>query len=252
MLSQAIRTTPTLTTGTRRRVLPLGASKAVRGVASTKALQKERGPATKKVAARESLSVTSPSPLSRRHGERGSQRRSLPMVVRSASAAGENTFEDIPESELSIVEPVGVGLRRDLKARLPSYLSDYKDGLNLKCLASTLFMFFACLAPAVAFGSLLSVKTAGAMGALEMLVSTSICGMVYAIFSGQPVTIIGSTGPVLAFTAIMYSTCIEMSLPFLSTVSHCHLSSLLIIRTIVPFLFVRAVVRDFECCVSNL
>ena len=124
---------------------------------------------------------------------------------------------EIPESELSVVESVGVGLRRDLATRLPVYWSDIKDGLNLKCLAATMFMFFACLAPAVAFGSLLSLKTNGAMGALEMLLSTSICGMVYSIFSGQPVTIIGSTGPVLAFTAIMYSTCQEMALPFLST-----------------------------------
>ena len=120
-------------------------------------------------------------------------------------------------NNLKIVEPAFVGLRRDLKQRLPFYVSDYVEGLNLKCVASTLFMFFACLAPAVAFGSLLNVKTQGAMGALEMLVSTSICGMVYALFSGQPVTIIGSTGPVLAFTAIMYSTCQQFALPFLST-----------------------------------
>ncbi|QDZ18435.1 bicarbonate transporter [Chloropicon primus] len=135
-----------------------------------------------------------------------------PGRVRASAAA-----EEIPESELSIVETPFVGLKRDLKQRLPFYVSDYTEGLNLKCLASTLFMFFACLAPAVAFGSLLNVKTQGAMGALEMLVSTSICGMVYALFSGQPVTIIGSTGPVLAFTAIMYSTCQQMALPFLST-----------------------------------
>mmetsp|Transcript_520 Transcript_520/g.1980 ORF Transcript_520/g.1980 Transcript_520/m.1980 type:complete len:545 (-) Transcript_520:70-1704(-) len=125
--------------------------------------------------------------------------------------------DDTDVNNLKIVEPAFVGLRRDLKQRLPFYVSDYVEGLNLKCVASTLFMFFACLAPAVAFGSLLNVKTQGAMGALEMLVSTSICGMVYALFSGQPVTIIGSTGPVLAFTAIMYSTCQQFALPFLST-----------------------------------
>ena len=133
---------------------------------------------------------------------------------RAPRAAGS---DDTDVNNLKIVEPAFVGLRRDLKQRLPFYVSDYVEGLNLKCVASTLFMFFACLAPAVAFGSLLNVKTQGAMGALEMLVSTSICGMVYALFSGQPVTIIGSTGPVLAFTAIMYSTCQQFALPFLST-----------------------------------
>lgn len=132
--------------------------------------------------------------------------------VRPLSAAAE---EDI--DSLSIVEAPLAGIRRDLRVRMPHFWSDFGDGFNLKCLASTLFMFFACLAPAVAFGSLLAVKTNGAMGALEMLVSTSICGMIYSVFSGQPVTIIGSTGPVLAFTAIMYSTCQELALPFLST-----------------------------------
>jgi len=122
----------------------------------------------------------------------------------------------IPESELSIVEPLGVGLKRDWNQRAPYFVSDITDGLNLKCLASTLFMFFACLAPAIAFGSLLMVKTQGTMGALEMVLSTSGCGMLYALLSGQPVTIIGSTGPVLAFTAIMYSTCQQLGgIPFL-------------------------------------
>ena len=88
------------------------------------------------------------------------------------------------------------------------------DGLNLKCLASILFMTFACLAPAVAFGGLLDVQTQGAMGAFEMILATSICGSVYAVTSGQPMTIIGSTGPVLAFTTILYSVSQQMGLPF--------------------------------------
>jgi hypothetical protein len=200
--------------GTTTR-LPLNVATQEKGAmrrvgVTSKALQRKgRHARSSNRVARESARTIQVNDALRREGKRF-------VVARSASAAGEG-FQDFPESELSIVEPVGVGLKRDLKVRMPTYISDYKDGFNLKCLASTLFMFFACLAPAVAFGSLLSVKTAGAMGALEMLVSTSICGMIYALFSGQPVTIIGSTGPVLAFTAIMYSTCMSMGLPFLST-----------------------------------
>jgi len=139
-------------------------------------------------------------------------RRRPPPTASPPRAAAEPA-----ENELQLVEPLGVGLRRDLRQRLPFYGSDWADGLNLKTVAACCFMFFSCLAPAVAFGSLLELKTAGAMGALEMLLSTSVCGMVYALFSGQPVTIIGSTGPVLAFTAIMFSTCQQMHLPFLAT-----------------------------------
>ena len=159
---------------------------------------------------------SSSSPLAvmatRRERQAAASHRANRIVSARAAAA---VPEEIPESELSIVEAAGVGLKRDLRTRLPSYLSDFKDGFNIKCLASTCFMFFACLAPAVAFGSLLQVKTQGVMGALEMLVSTSICGMTYAIFSGQPVTIIGSTGPVLAFTAILYEVAQRFAVPFL-------------------------------------
>ena len=115
----------------------------------------------------------------------------------------------------ALLEPVGEGLRRDFRGRfLPNLASDLADGLNLKCLASVLFMAFACLAPAVAFGGLLEVQTQGAMGAFEMITATSLCGCVYALCSGQPMTIIGSTGPVLAFTTILYSVSQQMGLPF--------------------------------------
>lgn len=40
----------------------------------------------------------------------------------------------------------------------------------------------------------------------QMIAATALCGMVYAAFAGQPLTIIGSTGPVLAFIAVLYKT----------------------------------------------
>jgi len=43
-----------------------------------------------------------------------------------------------------------------------------------------------------------------------MIAATAVCGMVYAAFAGQPLTIIGSTGPVLAFIAVLYKTSIRM------------------------------------------
>ena len=41
-------------------------------------------------------------------------------------------------------------------------------------------------------------------GAIEMLVAGSLCGLTYAMFSGQPLTIIGATGPLLIFETILY------------------------------------------------
>ncbi len=70
-------------------------------------------------------------------------------------------------------EPLGKGILRDYKARLPLYASDIKDGLNTQCLAATLFLFFACLSPAVGFGGLFAAATDGAIGTIEMVSSTA-------------------------------------------------------------------------------
>mgnify|MGYP002630891905 CR=1 FL=1 len=110
-------------------------------------------------------------------------------------------------------------LKADIRRRLPHYAADFKDGLRFKSLASTLFLFFACLAPSVAFGGLLSVMTNGEIGVVEMLLSTGLCGVIYALFSGQPLTIIGCTGPVMIFMGIFYSVCESYGVPYLPTLA---------------------------------
>jgi len=50
------------------------------------------------------------------------------------------------------------GLIHDVKHRYSSYLSDFKDALHIQCLASTIFLFFACITPIVTFGGLMGQK----------------------------------------------------------------------------------------------
>lgn len=107
------------------------------------------------------------------------------------------------------------GLRLDIARRLPRYVSDIRDGLHSKCIAATFFLFFACLAPAVTFGGIMAVETAEEIGAVEMIVATALCGIVYSLFSGQPLIILGGTGPMLVFTAILYRMCQQAGVPFL-------------------------------------
>lgn len=107
------------------------------------------------------------------------------------------------------------GLRDDLARKAPHYFSDYKDGFSSKVLGSVSFLFFACLANAIAFGALTSVLTGGEIGTVEMIVATAIGGIVFAIFSGQPLTILGGTGPMVIFTALLYELCQAQGLPFL-------------------------------------
>jgi mannitol/fructose-specific phosphotransferase system IIA component (Ntr-type) len=109
------------------------------------------------------------------------------------------------------------GIRADIARRLPYYWSDFRDGLHPKCLGSTLYLFFACLAPAVTFGGVMAVLTAGHIGAVEMIVASAFCGVAYALISGQPLVILGGTGPLLVFTAILYRLCEDLGIPFLSS-----------------------------------
>jgi len=142
---------------------------------------------------------------------------SFPSIQKNEEPSIIEPFPDEPShaESLPVVEKFLKGLKRDAKAKAPYYISDIKDGFNLKTLSAVVFLFFGCIAPAVAFGGVLSKVTNNAIGTMEMLLSTSVCGMIYALLSGQPLTIIGSTGPVLAFTGVLYRTCAALGQPFL-------------------------------------
>ena len=120
------------------------------------------------------------------------------------------------------LEPTGRlfgGVVADIKRRLPYYGQDIRDGLCAKTLGSALFLFFSTLAPCIAFGGLLSVMTEGQIGVVETLIGTAIGGCIYALCSGQPLTIVGSTGPTIIFLGILYDLCQRLSLPYLPTLA---------------------------------
>uniref|UniRef100_A0A1I8FCV4 Anion exchange protein n=1 Tax=Macrostomum lignano TaxID=282301 RepID=A0A1I8FCV4_9PLAT len=70
-----------------------------------------------------------------------------------------------------------------------------------------LHLLWACIAPIITFGGMLSDATNGYLGAMESILSGLICGVSYALFAGQPLTILGSTGPVLVFETIVFKMC---------------------------------------------
>lgn len=69
--------------------------------------------------------------------------------------------------KVKLVEGFGKGLMSDIKQKAPFLVSDVTDGVSIKVLSSVFFLFFACLAPAVAFGGMLGIATSGAMGTIE-------------------------------------------------------------------------------------
>ncbi|GJM25415.1 MAG: hypothetical protein DHS20C16_18300 [Phycisphaerae bacterium] len=122
---------------------------------------------------------------------------------------------DRPAPELEYSGRFCGGLVADLQRRLPHYFSDFRDGIHTKCLGSILFLFFACLAPAITFGGVMAVQTGGNIGVVEMLTASAICGTIYALFAGQPLIILGGTGPLLVFTAVLYRLCDDLRIEFL-------------------------------------
>jgi hypothetical protein len=109
------------------------------------------------------------------------------------------------------------GFIDDIRRKLPHYGSDFKDALNSKVAGTTIFLFFAALANAIAFGALTGLLTGNEIGIIEMLVVSAIGGVLFALFSGQPLTILGGTGPIVIFTGLLYTTCNQMGISFLAT-----------------------------------
>ncbi|XP_060732657.1 sodium-driven chloride bicarbonate exchanger isoform X2 [Tachysurus vachellii] len=108
------------------------------------------------------------------------------------------------------------GLILDVKRKAPHYLSDYTDAISLQCVASFLFLYCACMSPVITFGGLLGEATEGRISAIESLFGASMTGIAYSLFAGQPLTILGSTGPVLVFEKILFKFCKEYELSYLS------------------------------------
>ncbi|KAK9767177.1 hypothetical protein K7432_003207 [Basidiobolus ranarum] len=107
------------------------------------------------------------------------------------------------------------GIRSDLNRRLPLYWSDWKDGLRSKVLASTIFMFFCSILPSITFAADLSKSTQNNYGVVEVILSTALGGVIFAIFSGQPLVIMGVTGPVSIFSATVFDICQKLDVDFL-------------------------------------
>ncbi|XP_058889726.1 sodium-driven chloride bicarbonate exchanger-like isoform X2 [Acipenser ruthenus] len=145
------------------------------------------------------------------------EKRKIPAVPNGTAALGEE-----PEvgghggPELERTGMIFGGLYFDIKRKVPHYLSDYTDAFSLQCLASFLFLYCACMSPVITFGGLLGEATEGRISAIESLFGASMTGIAYSLFAGQPLTILGSTGPVLVFEKILFKFCKEYDLSYLS------------------------------------
>ncbi|KAM9501724.1 anion exchange protein 2a isoform 2-T3 [Clarias gariepinus] len=108
------------------------------------------------------------------------------------------------------------GAIRDARNRYPKYLSDFKDALNPQCMAAIIFIYFAALSPAITFGGLLGDKTEGLMGVSELIIATSVQGILFSLLGAQPLLVVGFSGPVLVFEEAFYSFCTSYGMEYLT------------------------------------
>ncbi|XP_035799387.1 solute carrier family 4 member 1a (Diego blood group) [Amphiprion ocellaris] len=107
------------------------------------------------------------------------------------------------------------GMVRDMKRRYRVYLSDFTDALNPQVLAAVIFIYFAALSPAITFGGLLADKTEKMMGVSELMISTSIQGVIFCLIAAQPVLVIGFSGPLLVFEEAFYAFCKSQGIEYI-------------------------------------
>lgn len=113
-------------------------------------------------------------------------------------------------------KPVSKVMIHDIERRSKCYLSDWIDGFKnmKKVIPAVMFLYFACLSPAISFGTIASQITNDSIGVVEFLLSTGCSGMVYSIICGQPMAFIAPTGLTLAFISGLFRFCTLKGLPF--------------------------------------
>ncbi|KAH3680243.1 hypothetical protein WICMUC_000424 [Wickerhamomyces mucosus] len=106
------------------------------------------------------------------------------------------------------------GIIADLKDRLPFYISDWTDSINYRVIPATIHTFFTNIFPAIAFAQDMFDKTNNSYGVNEVLLSSAIAGIIFGIFAGQPLTIVGVTGPITIFNYTVYNIIKPLNIEF--------------------------------------
>ncbi|NXF71079.1 S4A11 protein, partial [Sclerurus mexicanus] len=115
---------------------------------------------------------------------------------------------------------VGKGISDDIARRFPVYALDFTDGVigNNKAIGkyitTMIFLYFACLLPSIAFGSLNDENTRGAIDVRKTIFGQCIGGLLYALFSGQPLVVLLTTAPLALYINVIRGICDDYNLDF--------------------------------------
>ncbi|PGG96116.1 hypothetical protein GX51_07981 [Blastomyces parvus] len=96
------------------------------------------------------------------------------------------------------------GMIGDIKRRAPYYASDWTDAWDYRVVPATVYMYFANILPALAFSLDMFEKTDMSYGVNEVLLASVLGAVVFALLAGQPLVIVGVTGPITVFNYTVY------------------------------------------------
>ncbi|KAJ5689499.1 hypothetical protein N7462_003891 [Penicillium macrosclerotiorum] len=106
-------------------------------------------------------------------------------------------------------------VKQDIVNLRRRWVSDWTV-FNQLIFASAVYVFFTNLLPGITFASDLYVLTGKSWGTIEVVFSTGLCGIIFSLFSIQPLTILGVTGPFSVLAENIYSLCQDVfQIPFL-------------------------------------
>lgn len=102
------------------------------------------------------------------------------------------------------IPPPGIGIWLDVKDRIPYYWSDWRDSWDYRVIPAVLDTFFSNILPALAFSQDMFDRTDHAYGVNEVLLASAMAGVVFGALGGQPLCIVGVTGPISILNYTIY------------------------------------------------
>jgi hypothetical protein len=122
-----------------------------------------------------------------------------------SSSSSSHIDNAVEEDESEPLFQFLTGMMDDVRSRAPLYKDDWFGSHRWTTVFNaTVFAFVIQLIPALIFAELMDRQTEGNLATAETLLSSGIMGIIYAVFAGQPLVIMGITGPVSLLLGTSY------------------------------------------------
>ncbi|KAL7566605.1 hypothetical protein ACA910_003443 [Epithemia clementina (nom. ined.)] len=136
--------------------------------------------------------------------------------VRTSQLGNAELVPDAGKVHMDEAEGWGTGIINDFRRTVGTHWVKEVTNFNQKTIAVTMLMFISVIAPTLTFGAVHGKETDNRIGAVETILATTWVGVAYNIIGGMPMCIIGSTGPVLAFTKAVIRIADSLDVPYLT------------------------------------